>query len=152
MKQAAKIAAAAMAAAGLWMYGGQLPVYAAAESSRAAAHLGESLPVTALTQVYGDGEKIAAAMISYPKELNAADVSAGDFSVVGKKIASVHVNDKENFTGSAKKGRYVFLEFAYENTVYDGDLAKKPGRPKESDHKGTDAPKHSNRKLPDLTL
>ena len=41
MKQAAKIAAAAMAAAGLWMYGGQLPVYAAAESSRAAAHLGE---------------------------------------------------------------------------------------------------------------
>ena len=152
MKQAAKIAAAAMAAAGLWMYGGQLPVYAAAESSRAAEHLTESLPVAALTRVYGDGEKIAAAMITYPKELNAADVGAGDFSVVGKKIASVHVNDKENFTGSAEKGRYVFLEFAYENTVYDGDLAKKPGRPKESDHKGTDAPKHSNRKLPDLTL
>ena len=131
---------------------GQLPVYAAAESSRAAAHLGESLPVTALTQVYGDGEKIAAAMIAYPKELNAADVGIKDFSVPGKKIASVHVNNKEDFTGSAKKGRYVFLEFAYENTVYDGDLAKKPGRPKESSHNGTDAPSHSERKLPDLTL
>ncbi len=112
MKQATKIAAAAMAAAGLWMYGGQLPVYAAAESSRAAAHLAESLPMTALTKVYGDGEKVAAAMIAYPKELNAADVGIKDFSVPGKKIASVHVNNKEDFTGSAKKGRYVFLEFA----------------------------------------
>lgn len=86
MKQAAKIAAAAMAAAGLWMYGGQLPVYAAAESSRAAAHLAESLPMTALTKVYGDGEKIAAAMITYPKELNAADVSAGDFPLLERRL------------------------------------------------------------------
>lgn len=152
MKQTAKIAAVAVAAAGLWMYGGQLPAYAAGESGRAAEHVTESLPMTALTKVYGDGEKVAAAMIAYPKELNAADVGIKDFSVLGKKIASVHVNNKEDFTGSAKKGRYVFLEFAYENTVYDGDLAKKPGRPKESSHNGTDAPSHSERKLPDLTL
>lgn len=42
--------------------------------------------MTALTKVYGDGEKVAAAMIAYPKELNATDVSIKDFSVAGKKI------------------------------------------------------------------
>lgn len=91
MKQVAKIAAAAVAAAGLWIYGGQLPVHASAESSRAADYVTESLPMTVLTKVYGDGEKIAAAMITYPKKLNAAEVDVKDFSALGRKIASVHL-------------------------------------------------------------
>ena len=132
MKQTAKIAAVAVAAAGLWMYGGQLPAYAAGESGRAAEHVTESLPMTALTKVYGDGEKVAAAMIAYPKELNAADVGIKDFSVPGKKIASVHVNNKEDFTGSAKKGRYVFLELLMKTQCMTAIWRKSPGGQKKA--------------------
>lgn len=113
----------------------------------------EAITVTGIAEVYGDGEKIAAARIVYPKEIDARSVTADDFQVSGKTIASVHVSDEPSLTKETAAGTYIFLKFANTNTVYDGDLAKKNWR-ETAEHKsqGTDAPRRSNRKPPDLSL
>ena len=155
MKKLAKIVSVMMVAAGLWITCGQMPIYAAGESNQSTEFIlsADFLPLTAVTKVYGDGEKVSAAIIEYPRELSSEAVHVEDFSAKGKKISAVYVNGEAKLTGHTEKGRYVILEFDHENTVYDGDLSKKPGRPaKVKDKQGTDAPRHSNRQLPDLTV
>ena len=102
--------------------------------------------VIGIAEVYGDGEKISAAIIEYPKDIDIKKISAEDFSVDGKVIESVLVNDIPALTKKSKVGNYVILKFAYKNTAYDGEL-----KPKKNSGNG-DAPLISNRKPPDLSL
>lgn len=99
------------------------------------------LSVKGVAEVYGDGEKIARAVIEYPKKLNAKTVTAASFEVDGKVIESVSV-----------KNNLVTLHFANENTAFDGDLNSKPDRPKNDSARAGDAPMRSNRTLPDLNF
>lgn len=113
--------------------------------------------VMAVTQVYGDGEKIAYAVLTYPAAVDPASVNAADFYVPDEKIEAVCVNDVPEFTDNSKIGRYVVLKFAYENTAFDGDLANRTERkkePREGKDKGIskDAPMISDRKVPDFSL
>ena len=113
MKNIAKIISVTMAAAGLWITCEQMPVYAEENIQPAECILSAgSLPLTTVTKVYGDGEKVAAAIIEYPKALSSEAVHVEDFSALGKKISAVYVNDEAKLTGQAGKGRYVILEFA----------------------------------------
>ena len=112
--------------------------------------------VTAVTHIYGSGEQVAEAILEYPKALLPSAVKPTDFAVSGKEITAVMVNDKPELTNKTQAGRYVILQFAKQNNVYDGDLSQKPGRQaRPADDKngqGTDAPRQSNRKMPDLSL
>ena len=141
------------------MLPGALPVQAAtvqAGDVQAVAAAHGLQKVTAVTRVYGSGEQVAAAILEYPKALLPSAVKPTDFAVSGKEITAVRVTAKPELTDKAQTGRYVILQFAQQNNVYDGDLSKKPGRqPKPADDKngrGTDAPRQSNRKLPELSL
>ncbi len=106
--------------------------------------------VTGIGEVFGDGEKISAAIIEYPQNINPKSVSIRDFKVADKKIEAVYVNDEPSLTDKNKIGRFVILKFAYENTAFDGSLENRP-RPNDNPRAG-DAPKHSNRQLPDLNF
>ena len=97
----------------------------------------EMLSVRGIADVYGDGEKISAAVIEYPKNIS-AQISPEDFQVDGKIIEAVEVD-----------GKFVTLKFRYENTAFDGELSQKPDRRGGNKPMG-DAPRQSNRKLPDL--
>lgn len=109
--------------------------------------------VTGIADVFGDGEKVAAAVLRYPKPIAVDSVSVEDFSAERKTIEAVCVNDKPEFTDRSREGRYVVLKFSCQNTVYDGDLAQKPGKKEtEKNNQGTDAPSRSDRQPPDLTL
>ena len=99
------------------------------------------LSVTGIAEVYGDGEKISTAILEYSKNINAKKISAADFQVDGKIIESVSV-----------KKNLVTLKFAYENSSFDGTLNQKPNRPKNDSARAGDAPRISNRKLPDLNF
>ena len=99
------------------------------------------LNVTGVAKIYGDGEKIAFAILEYPKILNPKKISAADFQVDGKKIESVEVDEM-----------FVVLHFAYENTAFSGTLNQKPNRPKNDSARAGDAPMRSDRKLPDLNF
>ena len=91
------------------------------------------LSVTGIAEVYGDGEK--------SKNINAKKISAADFQVDGKIISSISV-----------KKNLVTLKFAYENNSFSGTLNQKPNRQKNNSARAGDAPKISNRKLPDLNF
>ena len=166
MTRLTKMLVAGLAGAGLWLNSGYTLVYAGDVEHAAVAQqeiAADSLSVTAVTKVYGDGEKVAAAIIEYPRIIEAGNVKAEDYSAEGKVITAVHVSSQPDGAGAEKSGRYVVLEFAYENTAYAGDLSKRPGGPqqggKQKDNnekggsmRGKDAPMRSDRKLPDLTL
>ena len=161
MTRLAKLVVAGIAGASLWLSVGQAMVYAGEAVESVAAeqeNVADNLSVTAVTKVYGDGEKVAAAVLEYPKAITAGSVKPEDFSAAGKAISAVHVSDQPDGVAVVESGRYVVLDFAYENTAYDGDLSKKPGRPQQGSAmegnkaKGNDAPMHSDRKLPDLAL
>ena len=110
--------------------------------------------VTGIADVYGDGEKIAAAILEYPKRIRPGSVLPETFLAEGKTIRAVYTANKPELPGKSRAGRYVILDFAQENTVYDGDLSQKPGREmRQRMQAGSkDAPMRSDRKLPDLSL
>ena len=99
--------------------------------------------VTGIAKVFGDGEKISAAILEYPKALDAKNISAKDFEVEGKIIESVQVD-----------GKKIILNFAYQNTSFDGNLNQKLGNEnrREKNFGKGDAPMRSNRKLPNLNF
>lgn len=108
--------------------------------------------VTAVTYVYGDGEQVAAAILAYPQALKPEGVEAGAFEAEGKIISRAYVAERPEIGGEEKQGPYVILEFAHQNSAYDGDLGQKPGRMEKQQGGSGDAPRRSNRKLPDLSL
>ena len=159
MRRYQKILALTLVGTGAFMLPGTLPVQAAtvqADSVQADAAVHSLQKVTAVTRVYGSGEQVAEAILEYPKALLPSAVKPTDFAVSGQEITAVIVNDKAELTDKAQAGRYVILQFAQKNNVYDGDLSKKPGRQArpadDKNDQGTDAPRQSNRKLPDLSL
>ena len=159
MRRYQKILALTLVGTGAFMLPGTLPVQAAtvqADSVQADAAVHSLQKVTAVTRVYGSGEQVAEAILEYPQSLLPSAVKPTDFAVSGQEITAVMVNDKPELTNKTQAGRYVILQFAQKNNVYDGDLSKKPGRQaRPADDKngqGTDAPRQSNRKLPDLSL
>ena len=154
MRRYQKILALTLVGTGAFMLPGALPVQAATVQAGAAAHSLQQ--VTAVTRVYGSGEQIAEVILEYPKALLPSAVKPTDFAVSGKEITAVRVNAKPELTDKEQTGRYVILQFAQQNNVYDGVLSKKLGRQakpaNDNNGQGTDAPRQSNRKLPDLSL
>ena len=109
--------------------------------------------VTAIAKVYGDGEKAAAAAVLYPKDLQAEALSPQDFSVTRKTITAVYTNNVPALTDVNIPGPYAVLCFAHENSVSDKAM---PGKPPQgagnNGKKGNDAPRNSNRVMPDVSL
>lgn len=143
------------------LFGGVLPNQMAQAAAAVTAPAQEQQgiqSVSVITKVYGDGEKPAYAVVTYPKAIDGTTLSAEDFSVEGQTIESVTTNVTPNPTPKKQAGRYVLLKLAHTNSVYDGDLANRPGNaPKKDDEDKNkspmgDAPMHSDRQLPDLTV
>lgn len=108
------------------------------------------LRVTGIADVYGDGEKLSTAILQYPKAINPKSVSPDDFSIEGRIIDAVFVNDKPELTSKSIEGVYVILKLRHENTV--NDAALKPRKPSNDAPRGGDAPMRSTRRAPDLTF
>lgn len=126
-----------------------------------AAFIGEKVltenikKVTGIAEVYGDGEKISAAILKYPEAIDPKDISPDKFHVEGKTIEAVFVNSEPTITNKSKVGCYVILKFTNQNTAFDGDLSKRVGgveKRQESNQDRKDAPMRSDRKLPDLSF
>ncbi|MBE6098748.1 MAG: esterase [Anaerovibrio sp.] len=153
-----KLSAIIMAGAGILLFPAPMPVQAATMQIEQVQENGTTQglqKVTAITRVYGSGEQVSEAILEYPQALSPYGVKVSDFTAEGKEITAVFVNDQPELAGIQHPGRYVILQFAQKNSVYDGDLSQKPGHIDKSASKknqNTDAPRHSNRTLPDLSL
>ena len=136
------------------LFMGVLPAQAADKQVSAGSQQQQGIQsVSVITKVYGDGEKPAYAVLKYPQPV-APGISPAAFKVAGQTVAAVSVNRNPEPTAKSVAGRYVVLELAHTNTVYDGDLSRQPGHHQEEKKpgQGTDAPRDSNRKLPDLSV
>lgn len=114
--------------------------------------------VTVITDVFGDGEKPSQVVLQYPRAMTAKNLSTADYTVEGRTLSKVTTSSQDR-TADGKDGRYVFLDLLQQNTVYDGDLANRPGhQDKAKEEKkpdggvGVDAPMISDRVAPDLSV
>ena len=108
--------------------------------------------VTVITDVFGDGQKVAAVALEYPKAFDSTGITPAAFSVEGKTIARAYTNYMPTVSNKldGEAGRYVILEFEQKNTVPMTMQAK----PRPASETGTsgDAPRRSSRQLPDLSV
>ena len=67
--------------------------------------------VEAITEVFGDGEKLSAVVLTYDKEIVGNSVSVSDYKVEGREIEKVYVSKQnESNDKKSKNGKYVILE------------------------------------------
>ena len=111
--------------------------------------------IIAVAEVFGDGEKITAAILKYPKVIRPRTLTLNTFYVEGRTIESVYLNDKAEVNEISNEGNYIIIKFENHNTAYDGALSKKPNKKIQSNDQGKpkgDAPMFSDRQLPNLSL
>ncbi|CAL9661120.1 hypothetical protein [Streptomyces sp. enrichment culture] len=65
---------------------------------------------TAITQVFGDGQKLTSVALEYDTEIKNAGLSTSDFSVSGRKITKVYANTTAATASKGTDGKYVILE------------------------------------------
>ena len=67
--------------------------------------------VEAITEVFGDGEKLSAVVLTYDKEIAGNSVSVSDYKVEGREIEKAYVSKQNEKNGEkSKNGKYVILE------------------------------------------
>ena len=66
--------------------------------------------VSAVTKVFGDGEKLSAVTLAYNKTLAASLVSKDDYSVDSRNIQKIYVSATPNLGDGEAFGKYVIIE------------------------------------------
>ncbi|TFU43794.1 hypothetical protein E4T99_03940 [Neisseria sp. WF04] len=68
--------------------------------------------VAAVTEVFGDGQKITAAVVKYAAEISNASLQPEDFAVANRTVTKVYANNAPVTAEQPKNGRYVVLELS----------------------------------------
>jgi predicted peptidase len=68
--------------------------------------------VTAITEVFGDGQKITAVAIEYDNNINNSKLAKSTFSVEGRTITRVYANSAVAMASYGIDGRYVIIELS----------------------------------------
>jgi predicted peptidase len=98
-----------VAIAGLVVYfsGAVAPLAWAAESGVAYAPA-----ATAITQVFGDGQKLTAVVLEFAQDVDNSALSAQSFSVAGRTITRVYAHNVAAIATEGCNGRFVVLELS----------------------------------------
>ena len=67
---------------------------------------------TAITQVFGDGQRLTAVALQYDQDIDSAALSPASFTVQGRTITGVYANTQPNLAPQGTNGRYVILELS----------------------------------------
>lgn len=68
--------------------------------------------VTAITEVFGDGQKVTAVAAEYDQVINNAGLSTSAFSVEGRTITKVYANTAPARAAQGVNGKYVIIELS----------------------------------------
>ena len=66
--------------------------------------------VTAITEVFGDGQKLIGVILEYPTEINGKKLKKDTFEVIDRTILNVYTNDVSEKTKNSKNGKFVIIE------------------------------------------
>jgi predicted peptidase len=81
--------------------------------------------VTAITEVFGDGQKVSAVAVEYDSVIDTAKLKAADFSVEGHAVTKVYANASVAKATEGVDGKFVIVELAtpMDVTVWGGPPA-----------------------------
>lgn len=68
--------------------------------------------VTAITQVFGEGQKFTAMAVEYDRDIDSARLTNATFAVDGRTITKVYANSTATMTERGKNGKYVIIELS----------------------------------------
>ncbi|MFJ3422225.1 alpha/beta hydrolase-fold protein [Streptomyces sp. NPDC086082] len=117
------MAGTATATAGaLAVFGGASPSSAseasAAGGSGSADSVGDHVKgVTAITQVFGAGQKLVAVAVEYDREIDGRTLSTSTFSVTDRTVTKVYTNRSADLAQRSRDGRYVIVELSPDDTA-----------------------------------
>ena len=66
--------------------------------------------VTAITEVFGDGQKLTGVILEYPTAINGRKLTKETFEVTDRTILNIYTNDVSEKTKNSKNGKYVIIE------------------------------------------
>lgn len=68
--------------------------------------------VTAITEVFGDGQKVTVAAVEYDKDIDNSKLTVSTFSVSGRTVIKVYANNAAAKAEQGTDGRYVIIELS----------------------------------------
>ena len=66
--------------------------------------------VTAITEVFGDGQKLTGIILEYPIEIDGTNLTKDTFEVLNRNILNIYTNDISEKTKNSKNGKYIIIE------------------------------------------
>ena len=66
--------------------------------------------VTAITEVFGDGQKLTGIILEYPIEIDGKKLTKDTFEVLNRNILNIYTNDISEKTKNSKNGKYIIIE------------------------------------------
>ncbi|MGX9886650.1 hypothetical protein [Streptomyces sp. NPDC002276] len=67
---------------------------------------------TAITKVYGDGQKLIAVAVEYDADITGSALSTSTFRVSGRTVTKVYANRSADLAERGRDGRYVIVELS----------------------------------------
>ncbi|MCI3245772.1 alpha/beta hydrolase-fold protein [Streptomyces spinosisporus] len=68
--------------------------------------------VTAITKVFGDGQKLIAVAVEYDQVIDTSSLSTSTFAVTGRTVTKVYANRTADLAERGSNGRYVIVELS----------------------------------------
>ncbi|WP_195339946.1 prolyl oligopeptidase family serine peptidase [Fusobacterium sp. 1001295B_180824_G3] len=66
--------------------------------------------ITAITEVFGDGQRLTGVILEYPVEIDEKKLSKDTFEVLDRTILNIYTNDISEKTKNPKNGKYIIIE------------------------------------------
>ena len=83
------------------------------------------LSITALAEVFPDGQKVTAAIVEFDREIDNKKLNPTQFSVKDRTVAKVYANTEPIRAAQGRNGNYVIIELSLEDA--EADVLPKPG-------------------------
>ncbi|MFJ2813246.1 alpha/beta hydrolase-fold protein [Streptomyces sp. NPDC091279] len=91
--------------------------YAATTEPRGAVtKAGHVRGATAITGVFGDGQKLVAVAVEYDQDIAGSSLSTSTFAVTGRTVTKVYANTTTAVAAQGRDGRYVIVELSPDDT------------------------------------
>jgi predicted peptidase len=91
----------------------------AAAASGAAPGSGPVRGVTAITQVFGTGQKLTAVAVEYDQDIDGSKLSKTTYKVAKRTITRVYANCEAGLGPAGRRGRYVIIELSPNDAAAD---------------------------------
>jgi predicted peptidase len=73
--------------------------------------------VTAITEVFGSGQKLVAVAVEYDRDIDGSTLSTSTFAVTDRTVTKVYANRTAGLTRRGEDGRYVIVELSPDDTA-----------------------------------